>query len=134
MTKPNLTDPAAVEALLRMVLHDATKILTGPILGQSGMIDSLCRETARILLGYEKVMPVVGWNAPGGIDEHCARVLGLTETGPQERMEAVVLRAIDELGIPAGVSGRTGHVPADWPQRLEAVVAKYLPLLIAGTS
>jgi hypothetical protein len=88
-----LGDPLTVEAELRLMLAD---ILTVREARQSGgLAEAAALErcnarmelAARVLLGEaDEYKPVIGWNQPGGVDEHLAKELNLAEADPVRRL------------------------------------------------
>lgn len=111
-----LGDRETVEAALRLMLSAVLSIRDGVHTGKIPQSD-LARlameallKTARIFLGQDpNHVPVVGWNEPGGIDEHLAKELNLVDVTPEDRVvNALYLLACEicqlvkqeQLGMP----------------------------------
>lgn len=99
-----LGDPGIVEAALRLMLGEMLDIRD---LVHSGELPAAelprvatlaLRKTARIFLGQDAMhVPVVGWNEPGGIDEHLAKELNLTDVPPEDRVTNALYLLASEI-------------------------------------
>ena len=91
----------------------------------------LAKGCARILLGMDKLYPPVRrWNEAGGIDEFCAKWLGLAETQPLERMEHAVVKFFGEILSVAQYASTPGILEEQYLFQLDAIVERYTKLFI----
>lgn len=130
-TRAYLGDPTVVEALLRLVLSEATKVINQDPTKGKKKIRSLCRHAAKVLLGYEEAYaPVPGWNEPGAIDEFAAKWLGSAEADPVTRLEHTVLKLVLEALDIGDYAATPGVLPEQWKWQLDAMMQKYVGVLM----
>lgn len=104
-TKDNyLGNPECVESLLRVMLADSLALREQVQLDKVPESDlarlgtEILRKTARIFLGRDAdFVPVVGWNQPGGVDEHLTKELRLPDKPAEDRVVNALWQLVKEI-------------------------------------
>lgn len=104
-TKDNyLGNPACIDSLLRFMLAEALdlrdKVHRSELSEEesNSKLGAVLRRTADIFLGRDSdTVPIVGWNQPGGIDEHLAKELNLPDASAEGRVVRTLYLLTDEI-------------------------------------
>lgn len=104
-TKDNyLGNPGTVGDALRLMLGEVLDIRDGVHMDRipegefpQRVMESM-QKTARIFLGQDpNTRPIIGWNQPGGIDEHLVKELRLVDIPPEDRVVNALWQLVKEI-------------------------------------
>jgi len=104
-TKDNyLGNPGMIDKTLRVMLAEALnlrdKVHRNELSEEesNAKLGAVLRITADIFLGRDSdTVPIVGWNQPGGIDEHLAKELNLPDASAEGRVACTLLLLTEEI-------------------------------------
>jgi hypothetical protein len=134
--RPYLGDTETVEALLRGAVADVMGVMRPDVPADKRVnaVRKKSKEVGLILLGLDPAYaPVRKWNAPGGIDTHCAKWLALGDQDPADVMTHALVKLFGEVLDVANYAAEPGVLDEQWRFQIDGLIERYLALFTGMT-